>query len=224
MNKKIMLICVTIISCGFLSGCASVKTYSQVLYKDKGFTRGKGLKVAVFPAFARSGVRYAKRKVETILKYYLLDNKKKLGWKMMYPDKVKQKILNVGADDLYLVIYHKYNALSHFVTRDLKAIGNKISSDRILIPEMVQESIKSGPYWISRQGSNLSLTKLYDDFYVRLVLHVFDVKKGKFIYRIRSVGKVKKAFFSKNNTEENLGKGYAAAIETMVDSVIKKKR
>lgn len=199
-----------------LTGCSSITTHSKVIYKNDAFILKANGNVAVFPAFARSGVHYAKRKAETILKYHLLMNKRNLGWKMIYPDQVKQKILNNQADDLYLVIYHKYNALSHFVARDLAAIGKKINCTRLIIPEMIQESVKSGPYWISHYGPSWTLSKLYDDYYVRLVLHIFDVDKGRFVYRIQAVGKVRKGRFRKENIEEDLGNGYSAAIKKML--------
>jgi hypothetical protein len=207
-----------------LPACGTVQTNSKVILRDSGVVLSGQGRVAVFPAFARSGVQYAKRKVETILRYHLLLNEKKLGWQMVFPDDVKKAILDAKADDLYLVVYHKYNALSHFAAEDLAALGGKLKVGRILIPEMVQESVKSGPYWISGQGSNLQLSKLYDDYYVRLVLHVFDVGQKKVVYRIRTVGRVTKAMFQKDNSEESLGRAYSGAIEDMLVRMLEKKK
>lgn len=206
-----------------MSGCASIDAYTKVLHSEKGSFLGES-KVAVFPAFARSGVGYAKRKLETILTYHLLNNAKKLGWKMTFPDRVKQAILDVKADDLYLVIYHKYNALSHFAKQDLTAIGKKLDVNRILIPEMIQESEKSGPYWLYKQGGQYNLGTLYSDYYIRLVLHIYDVEKGKFVSSVQAIGKVKKPPFVKDRREETLGKAYSIAIEEILAVLIGKKK
>ena len=205
-----------------LSGCASIDAYTKVLHKEREPILG-AFKVAVFPAFSRSGVRYAKRKLETILRYHLLVNEKQLGWKMTFPDDVKQAILDAKVDDLYLVIYHKYNALSHFSAQDLTVIGKKHGVAKLFIPEMVQESEKSGPYWVYKQGGRYNLTTLYSDYYIRLLVHVFDVDKGKFVARIRSIGKVKNPPFAKDNREETLGKAYSIAIEKILLAMLGKK-
>lgn len=207
-----------------LSGCGTVQTNSKIILQENGMALPGAGRVAVFPAFSRSGVQYAHRKLETILQYHLLLNEKKLGWQMVFPDDVKKAILDAKADDLYLVVYHKYNALSHFAAEDLAALGSKLKVGRILIPEMVQESVKSGPYWISGRGSSLQLSRLYDDYYVRLVLHVFDVGQKKTIYQIRTVGRVTKALFQKDNSEESLGKAYSGAIEDMLVRMLEKKK